>query len=58
MIGVGTSLLFDKRAGKAGPPIMMLSENEKVVEDIVYPYPLMDEEEINNSDDWTSDEVI
>lgn len=37
---------------------MMLSENEEVVEDIVYPYPLVDENEINSSDDWTSDEVI
>ena len=59
MIGIGTSLLFGKRAGKAGPPIMMLSEGEELVEEeITYPYPLVDEEEINNSDDWTSDEVI
>lgn len=58
MIGVGTSLLFDRRAGKAGPPIMMLSEGEEVVEEVVYPYPLVDENEINSSDDWTSDEVI
>lgn len=38
---------------------MMLSEGEELVEEeITYPYPLVDEEEINNSDDWTSDEVI
>jgi hypothetical protein len=58
MIGVGTSLLFGRKAGKAGPPIMMLSEGEEVVEEVVYPYPLVDENEINSSDDWTSDEVI
>lgn len=40
------------------PPIMMLSEGEEVVEEVVYPYPLVDENEINSSDDWTSDEVI
>lgn len=40
------------------PPVMMLSENEKVMKDVVYPYPLVDENEINSSDDWTSDEVI
>lgn len=52
------ALLHEKTYNMLVPPIMMLSENEKVVEDIVYPYPLVDEEEINNSDDWTSDEVI
>ncbi len=40
------------------PPIMMLSENEEVVEDIVYPYPLMDEEEITNSNEWTKNEEL
>lgn len=52
------ALLHEETYNSLVPPIMMLSENEKVVEDIVYPYPLVDEEEINNSDDWTSDEVI
>ncbi len=58
MIGVGTSLLFGKRAGKAGPPIMMLSEGEEVVEEVVYPYPLMDENEIMNSNEWTKNEEL
>lgn len=40
------------------PPIMMLSEGEEVMKDVVYPYPLMDENEIANSGDWVSDEVI
>ena len=32
--------------------------NEMALKNFTYPYPLVDEEEINNSDDWTSDEVI
>ena len=52
------ALLHEETYNMLVPPIMMLSEGEAVMKDVVYPYPLMDEEEINNSDDWTSDEVI
>lgn len=52
------ALLHEETYNMLVPPIMMLSENEKVVEDIVYPYPLMDENEIANSGDWVSDKVI
>lgn len=52
------ALLHEETYNMLVPPIMMLSENEKVMKDVVYPYPLVDENEINNSDDWTSDEVI
>lgn len=52
------ALLHEKTYNMIVPPIMMLSENEEVVEDIVYPYPLMDENEINSSDDWVNDKVI
>jgi hypothetical protein len=52
------ALLHEETYNMLVPPIMMLSENEEVVEDIVYPYPLMDENEIANSGDWVSDEVI
>lgn len=52
------ALLHEETYNMLVPPIMMLSENEKVVEDIVYPYPLMDENEIVNSGDWVSDKVI
>lgn len=52
------ALLHEETYNMLVPPIMMLSENEEVVEEVVYPYPLVDEEEINSSDDWTSDEVI
>lgn len=52
------ALLHEEIYNALVPPIMMLSEGEEVVGNIVYPYPLMDENEITNSDDWTSDEVI
>ena len=52
------ALLHEETYNMLVPPIMMLSENEEVVEEVVYPYPLVDEDEINSSDDWTSDEVI
>lgn len=52
------ALLHEETYNMLVPPIMMLSEGEEVVEEVVYPYPLVDENEINSSDDWTSDEVI
>lgn len=52
------ALLHEGTYNMLVPPIMMLSEGEAVMKDVVYPYPLMDENEINSSDDWTSDEVI
>lgn len=53
------ALLHEKTYNSLVPPIMMLSEGEELVEkEITYPYPLVDEDEINSSDDWTSDEVI
>ena len=52
------ALLHEDIYNELVPPIMMLSEGEEVVEEVVYPYPLVDENEINSSDDWTSDEVI
>lgn len=52
------ALLHEETYNMLVPPIMMLSEGEEVVEEVVYPYPLMDKNEINSSDDWTSDEVI
>lgn len=52
------ALLHEETYNMLVPPIMMLSENEEVVEDIVYPYPLMDEEEITNSNEWTKNEEL
>lgn len=53
------ALLHEEIYNSLVPPIMMLSEGEELVEkEITYPYPLVDEDEINSSDDWTSDEVI
>lgn len=51
-------LLHEETYNMLVPPIMMLSEGEEVVEEVVYPYPLMDEKEIASSGDWVSDEVI
>lgn len=52
------ALLHEETYNVLVPPIMMLSEGEEVVEEVVYPYPLMDENEINSSDDWVNDKVI
>lgn len=52
------ALLHEETYNMLVPPIIMLSENEEVMKEVVYPYPLVDENEINSSDDWTSDEVI
>lgn len=52
------ALLHEETYNSLVPPIMMLSEIEDTMNETVYPYPLVDEEEINSSDDWTSDEVI
>lgn len=52
------ALLHEETYNMLVPPIMMLSEGEEVVEDIVYPYLLMDEEEITNSNEWTKNEEL
>ena len=52
------ALLHEETYNMLVPPIMMLSENEKVMGNVSYPYPLMDENEIANSGDWVSDKVI
>lgn len=49
------ALLHEETYNMLVPPIMMLSE---VVEEVVYPYPLMDEEEITNSNEWTKNEEL
>lgn len=53
------ALLHEEIYNSLVPPATTIPEGEELVEEeITYPYPLVDEEEINNSDDWTSDEVI
>lgn len=52
------ALLHEETYNMLVPPIMMLSEGEEVVEEVVYPYPLMDEEEITNSNEWTKNEEL
>lgn len=53
------ALLHEKTYNMLVPPIMMLSEGEELVEEgITYPYPLVDEEEITNSNEWTKNEEL
>lgn len=52
------ALLHEETYNMLVPPIMMLSEGEAIMKDVVYPYPLVDENEINSSDDWVNDKVI
>lgn len=52
------ALLHEETYNILVPPVMTISESEEVVEDVVYPYPLMDENEIMNSNEWTKDEEL
>lgn len=52
------ALLHEETYNMLVPPIMMLSEGEAVTKDVVYPYPLMDENEIVNSNEWTKNEEL
>lgn len=52
------ALLHEETYNMLVPPIMMFSEGEAVMKDVVYPYPLMDEEEIANSNEWTKNEEL
>lgn len=53
------ALLHEETYNMLVPPIMMLSEGEELVEEgITYPYPLVDENEIMNSNEWTKNEEL
>lgn len=52
------ALLHEETYNMLVPPIMILSEGEAVMKDVVYPYPLVDEEEITNSNEWTKNEEL
>lgn len=52
------ALLHEETYNMLVPPIMILSEGEEVMEEVVYPYPLMDENEIMNSNEWTKNEEL
>lgn len=52
------ALLHEETYNMLVPPIIMLSEGEAVMKDVVYPYPLMDENEIMNSNEWTKNEEL
>ena len=54
------ALLHEETYNMLVPPVITISESEEVVEDVVYPYPypLMDENEIANSNEWTKKEEL
>lgn len=52
------ALLHEETYNLLVPPAMTIPEGEEIVKEVVYPYPLIDENEINSSDDWVNDEVI
>ena len=41
------ALLHEETYNIFVPPVMTISESEEVVEDVVYPYPLMNEDDTN-----------
>lgn len=46
------ALLHEETYNALVPPVMTIPEGEEFIQDeIIYPYPLMDENEINSSDD-------
>ena len=51
------ALLHEETYNMLVPPVMTLEETDEVKE-IIYPYPLMDENEIMNSNEWTKDEGL
>lgn len=51
------ALLHEEIYNLLVPPVMTLEETDEVKE-IIYPYPLMDEDEINGSSDWKSEEGV
>ena len=51
------ALLHEESYNLLVPPVMTLEETDEVKE-IIYPYPLMDEDEINGSSDWKSEEGV
>mgnify|MGYP007121402492 CR=1 FL=1 len=52
------ALLHEETYNSLVLPAMTIPEGEEIVKEVVYPYPLMDENEINSSDDWINDKVI
>ena len=52
------ALLHEEIYNSLVPPAMTIPEGEEVEKGVTYPYPLVDENEIANSGDWVSDEVI
>lgn len=53
------ALLHEEIYNSLVPPATIIPEGKEVVEEeITYPYPLVDKDEINSSDDWKSEERV
>lgn len=54
----GTKALLHEEIYNLLVPLVMTLEETDEVKEIIYPYPLMDEDEINGSGDWKSEEGV
>lgn len=54
----GTKALLHGETYNMLVPLVMTLEETDEVKEIIYPYPLMDEDEINGSGDWKSEEGV
>lgn len=52
------ALLHEETYNMLVPPVMTIPEGEEVEKEVTYPYPLVDEDEIMNSNEWTKDEEL
>lgn len=52
------ALLHEETYNSLVPPAMTIPEGEEIVKEVTYPYPLIDENEIMNSNEWTKDEEL
>lgn len=52
------ALLHEETYNMLVPPVMTIPEGEEVEKEITYPYPLVDEDEIMNSNEWTKNEEL
>lgn len=53
------ALLHEEIYNSLVPPATTIPEGEELVEEeIIYPYPLVDESDIMNSNEWTKDEEL
>lgn len=53
------ALLHEETYNSLVPPVMIIPEGKELIEEeITYPYSLVDENDIMNSNEWTKDEEL